>query len=88
MEDFYKTVLNLGVYAPLGCALAIACLWPFVSARAAKALSLAASAVLAAAGIALWCAMPADGSFGYWRDEQGVHYVPKRALADLVLKRF
>ena len=32
--------------------------------------------------------MPADGSFGYWRDEQGVHYVPKRALADLVLKRF
>ena len=36
-----------------------------------------------------WIApMPADGSFGYWRDEQGVHYVPKRALADLVLKRF
>ena len=32
--------------------------------------------------------MPADGSFGYWRDEQAVHYVPKRTLDDLVLKRF
>lgn len=68
MEDFYKAVLNLGVYAPLVCALAVACFWPFISARAAKALALASSAVLAAAGIALWCAMPADGSFAFSSD--------------------
>jgi nitroreductase len=29
--------------------------------------------------------MPADGNFNYWRDAQGVHYVPKRAPAELVL---
>ncbi len=68
MEDFYKAVLNLGVYAPLVCALAVACFWPFISARAAKALALVSSAVLAAAGIALWCAMPADGSFAFSSD--------------------
>ena len=27
----------------------------------------------------------ADGSIKYWRDAQGVHHVPKRALDDLVL---
>lgn len=32
--------------------------------------------------------MPADGSFGYWRDAQGVHHVPKRLLHEIVLKRF
>ena len=32
--------------------------------------------------------MPADGSFGYWRDAEGVHHVPKRPLDELVLKRF
>ncbi|MDO5484289.1 MAG: nitroreductase family protein [Desulfovibrionaceae bacterium] len=31
--------------------------------------------------------MPADGSFAYWRDEAGVHYVPKRSLQELILKR-
>ena len=27
----------------------------------------------------------ADGSIVYWRDEQGVHHVPKRALTDLIV---
>jgi nitroreductase len=29
--------------------------------------------------------MPADGSVKYWRDAAGVHHVPKRALADLLV---
>lgn len=29
--------------------------------------------------------MPSDGSFTYWRDEAGVHYVPKRALSEVLL---
>jgi nitroreductase len=29
--------------------------------------------------------MPADGNFNYWRDARGVHFVPKRALSELVL---
>lgn len=32
--------------------------------------------------------MPADGSFNYWRDAAGVHHVPKRGLAELVIGRF
>ncbi|MDR2574362.1 MAG: nitroreductase family protein [Desulfovibrio sp.] len=32
--------------------------------------------------------MPADGSFTYWRDAQGVHHVPKRALSELVAARY
>ena len=32
--------------------------------------------------------MPADGSFNYWRDNAGVHHVPKRSLAELVIGRF
>lgn len=32
--------------------------------------------------------MPADGSFNYWRDAQGVHHVPKRSLGELVIGRF
>lgn len=29
--------------------------------------------------------LPADGSTRYWRDAQGVHYVPKRSLDDLIV---
>ncbi|MDR2055473.1 MAG: nitroreductase family protein [Desulfovibrio sp.] len=32
--------------------------------------------------------MPADGSFAYWRDAQGVHHVPKRGLSELVAARY
>jgi nitroreductase len=32
--------------------------------------------------------MPADGSFVYWRDAQGVHHVPKRSLSELVAARY
>ena len=32
--------------------------------------------------------MPASGAFTYWRDEQGVHHVPKRALDELIAGRF
>lgn len=32
--------------------------------------------------------MPADGSFAYWRDAQGVHHVPKRGTDELVVRRF
>lgn len=32
--------------------------------------------------------LPESGSFNYWRDETGIHYVPKRALAELVVGRF
>jgi nitroreductase len=31
--------------------------------------------------------MPANGDFAYWRDAQGVHHVPKRAVSELVLAR-
>lgn len=30
--------------------------------------------------------MPEDGSFAYWRDDAGTHYVPKRALASVIAK--
>ncbi|MFP4378967.1 MAG: nitroreductase family protein [Candidatus Sumerlaeia bacterium] len=29
--------------------------------------------------------LPEDGSIKYWRDEAGVHYVPKRDLDDLII---
>ena len=29
--------------------------------------------------------LPADGSIRYYRDEAGVHYVPKRSLSDLIM---
>ena len=32
--------------------------------------------------------LPSDGSTTYWRDAQGRHYVPKRALADLIVGRY
>lgn len=32
--------------------------------------------------------MPENGSFGYWRDAEGVHHVPKRPLAELIVKEF
>ncbi len=32
--------------------------------------------------------VPESGSLNYWRDERGVHHVPKRGLADLVAGRF
>ena len=31
--------------------------------------------------------MPANGDFAYWRDAQGVHHVPKRAVSQLALAR-
>jgi nitroreductase len=31
--------------------------------------------------------MPANGAFDYWRDAQGVHYVPKRTASELTLAR-
>ena len=31
--------------------------------------------------------MPASGDFAYWRDAQGVHYVPKRAVSELVFAK-
>ena len=30
--------------------------------------------------------IPPDGSLKYWRDDQGVHHVPKRTLDDLILQ--
>lgn len=33
-------------------------------------------------------AMPADGSFAYWRDAEGTHHVPKRPLSELVVNRY
>jgi len=35
--------------------------------------------------------VPPDGNIGnirYWRDERGVHYVPKRRIEDIVFERF
>ena len=32
--------------------------------------------------------MPENGATAYWRDAAGVHYVPKRALSDLIIARF
>lgn len=32
--------------------------------------------------------MPPDGSFTYWRDAEGVHHVPKRPLAELLIQQF
>lgn len=32
--------------------------------------------------------MPPDGSFNYWRDERGVHHVPKRGLNELIINKF
>jgi nitroreductase len=29
--------------------------------------------------------LPPDGSINYWRDEESVHHVPKRALDDLII---
>ena len=32
--------------------------------------------------------MPENGSFSYWRDAEQVHYVPKRDVDELVVKRY
>jgi nitroreductase len=29
--------------------------------------------------------LPADGNFKYWRDERGVHHVPKRSLEEIIV---
>lgn len=31
--------------------------------------------------------LPAEGSIRYFRDESGVHYVPKRSLDELILQQ-
>lgn len=33
-------------------------------------------------------AMPENGSFAYWRDENKVHHVPKRSLSELLIARY
>lgn len=32
--------------------------------------------------------MPPDGSYHYWRDEQGVHHVPKRSIRELQIASY
>lgn len=32
-------------------------------------------------------AIPESGSLNYWRDDKGVHYVPKRSLEDVLVVR-
>ncbi|MCX7987459.1 MAG: nitroreductase family protein, partial [Bacteroidales bacterium] len=32
--------------------------------------------------------MPANGDFKYWRDEEGIHHVPKRSLSELIWRKF
>ena len=32
--------------------------------------------------------LPEDGSVSYWRDAEGVHYVPKRDLDDCIVGRY
>ena|SRR3989339_333592 len=31
--------------------------------------------------------MPSNGDFKYWRDEEGIHYVPKRSLEEVLVKK-
>jgi nitroreductase len=32
--------------------------------------------------------LPADGSIRYWRDQQGLHHVPKRGLGEIIAARY
>jgi hypothetical protein len=32
--------------------------------------------------------IPGNGSVEYWRDDFGVHHVPKRSLDEIILQRF
>lgn len=67
----------------------------FNHAEAAKLLNVPTGmkiALLTGLGVALEkrvvAAMPADGSFTYWRDEYGIHHVPKRSLDELLIARY
>ena len=33
-------------------------------------------------------ALPEGGDVRYWRDENGVHHVPKRSLEEIVIEKF
>lgn len=67
----------------------------FNHAEAAKLLNVPSGlkiALLVGLGVAVEkrvvAAMPADGSFTYWRDEDNVHHVPKRSLAELLVDKY
>ncbi len=67
----------------------------FDHAQAAKLLNVPQGlkiALLVGLGVAVEkrvvAAMPPDGSFSYWRDNNQVHHVPKRSLAELLIAKY